>query len=167
MKKTLSWCSDCKRVFHGGWWGLRRSVQHQYHPSLEQTTMRLDAAAGVGQSYSEIEVQGFNVSNPSLSVSAKYVSVWGMSPPMDSWVSQPSAWLSPLNKVLSLVITGLQDQPGQNQAWKACHQYIWPLYCDLITVFLEPSFLSFFSELPCPWDFPLGMKDLINALLLI
>ena len=39
--------------------------------------MRLDAAAGVDQSYSEIKVQGFSVSGPSLSVSMKYASIWG------------------------------------------------------------------------------------------
>lgn len=100
-------------IFHGDWWGQFRSIQHKQYPFLWMT-VRLDAAAGVDPSYSEIKVQGFSASGPSLSVPVKYASIWGPSPPGDSFASHPSAWLSPLNRVLLLVITSLQGQPGQS-----------------------------------------------------
>lgn len=128
------------------WWlmgGLCRSIQRQQHPSLSQMTTSLGATAGTGQSYSEIKTQGSNVSNPFLWVSAKYASIWGMSPPIDSFLSCPFVWLSPLNKVVSL-----EGQPWGNRAKGSVgHQYPWPLYCGITCKALsELSLPSCFSR---------------------
>lgn len=69
-----------------------------------------------------------------------------MVPHIDSFVSHSFVWLLALGKVVSPVIAGLQGQLWQNHVEGLTCQS-WPLYCGLIWIFPELSFLSSFCGL--------------------
>lgn len=157
----------------GPTWWLMRIFQVKTAPMIpfpSPVPTRMDAAAVVAESYSEIKTQDLQVSSPSLSVSAKQVNVWGMSPYIDSSVSHsfgshPWAKLYPQWSQVCKVSFG-------KTMWKA-QLAISTLGLSTVASFrflqsfpFFPPFVGFYL-LPWLWDSPLGWESLIRALLLI